>query len=128
MKPFAASASSRREGCIGRYLTGPPMQEPPLTLEDAPARELGLVDQLVLWGNLGVSLLLPVTATFILLPGMSLLAALVAIAVGTVIGNVLLGLAAAPGAATGAPAMVLLRGVFGRRGSYVPTGFNLAQC
>ena len=38
-----------------------------------------------------------------------------------VIGNVLLGLGALPGAETGAPAMVLLRGLLGRRGSYLPT-------
>lgn len=102
--------------------------EPPLTLDQAPSRTLGLTDQLSLWGNLGVSLLLPVTAVFLLAPGMSLLAALVAIAVGTVLGCTLLGLAAVPGADTGAPAMVLFRGLFGRRGSYVPTVLNLAQC
>lgn len=102
--------------------------EPPLTLDHAPSRTLGLPDQLSLWGNLGVSLLLPVTATFLLAPGMSLGAALVAIAVGTVLGCTLLGLAAVPGAETGAPAMVLFRGLFGRRGSYVPTALNLAQC
>lgn len=102
--------------------------EPPITLDQAPARVLGLWDQTALWGSLGVSLLLPVTATFLVAPGMSLLAALVAIVVGSVIGNVLLGLSAIPGAETGAPAMVLFRGVFGRRGSYVPTVLNLLQC
>src|SRR3712207_8976140 len=90
--------------------------EAPLTLDDAPPRTLGLTDQLVLWFNLGISLLLPVTATFILTPDpavapLSLTAALVAIVVGAVIGNVLLGLGARPGAETGAPAMVLLRGL-----------------
>ena len=102
--------------------------EPPITLDQAPVRSLGLSDQLSLWGNLGVSLLLPVTATFLLAPGMSLGAVLVAILVGTILGNVLLGLAAVPGADTGAPAMVLFRGLFGRRGSYAPTVLNLAQC
>jgi putative hydroxymethylpyrimidine transporter CytX len=102
--------------------------EPPLTLDEQPVRTLGLTDQLALWGNLGVSLLLPVTAAFFFAPGMSLLAAFVAIAVGTVLGNVLLGLAAVPGADTGAPAMVLFRGLFGRAGSYLPTALNLAQC
>jgi nucleobase:cation symporter-1, NCS1 family len=102
--------------------------EPPLTLDHAPERALGLTDQVSLWGNLGVSLLLPVTAAFLLAPGMSLLAALAAIVVGTVIGCTLLGLAAMPGADTGAPAMVLFRGLLGRRGSYVPTALNLAQC
>ncbi len=46
--------------------TGP--VEAPLTLDEPPRRVLGLADQTVLWGNLGVSLLLPVTATFILTP------------------------------------------------------------
>ena len=114
---------------------GPPVRalEAPLTLVDAPPRLLGLADQTVLWGNLGVSLLLPVTATFILTPDpgvapLSLAAALSAIVVGSLIGNLLLGLGALPGAETGAPAMVLLRGLLGRRGSYLPTALNLAQC
>jgi putative hydroxymethylpyrimidine transporter CytX len=102
--------------------------EPPLTLDQPPVRMLDTSDQLVLWWNLGISLLLPVTATFLLQPGMSLVACLVAIVVGTVIGNVLLGLGAVAGADTGAPAMVLLRGLFGRTGSYLPTVLNLAQC
>src|SRR3954466_4946839 len=102
--------------------------EPPITLDQPPARTLGRNDQLALWGNLGISLLLPVTATFLLAPGMSLGACLVAILVGTLIGNTLLGLSAIPGAETGAPAMVLFRGLFGRYGSYVPTVLNLAQC
>jgi nucleobase:cation symporter-1, NCS1 family len=107
--------------------------EAPLTLDEPPRKVLGLADQTVLWANLGVSLLLPVTATFILTPDpavapLSLAAALVAIVVGSLIGNTLLGLGALPGAETGAPAMVLLRGLLGRRGSYLPTAFNLAQC
>jgi putative hydroxymethylpyrimidine transporter CytX len=107
--------------------------EAPLTLDEAPRKVLGLADQTVLWGNLGVSLLLPVTATFILTPDpgvapLSLGAALVAIVVGSLIGNTLLGLGALPGAETGAPAMVLYRGLLGRRGSYLPTALNLAQC
>ncbi|HET7719086.1 MAG TPA: cytosine permease, partial [Acidimicrobiales bacterium] len=102
--------------------------EPPITLDDAPVRTLGFSDQLVLWASLGVSLLLPVTGAFLLAPGMSLGACLVAIVVGTILGNLLLGLAAIPGADTGAPAMVLFRGLFGRRGSTLPTVLNLAQC
>src|SRR5688500_7884040 len=91
--------------------------EPPLTLDEPATRTLGTADQTVLWWHLGISLLLPVTATFLLQPGMSLLAVLVAIAVGTVIGNLLLGLGARAGAETGAPSMVLLRGLFGTKGS-----------
>jgi nucleobase:cation symporter-1, NCS1 family len=106
--------------------------EVPYTLEDAPPpRLLGLWDITVLWGNLGVSiLLLPVAPIIVFaLPEshLSLTAALVAIVVGTAIGNTLLGLAAIPGAETGAPSMVLLRGLFGARGSWVPTALNIAQ-
>jgi nucleobase:cation symporter-1, NCS1 family len=113
--------------------TAPGPVEAPLTLDEPPRRVLGLTDQTVLWANLGVSLLLPVTATFILTPDpavapLSLGAALVAIVVGSLVGNSLLGLGALPGAETGAPAMVLLRGLLGRRGSYLPTALNLAQC
>ena len=40
----------------------------------------------------------------------------------------LLGFGAAAGAREGVPAMVLLRGLLGRRVSYLPTVFNLVQC
>ena len=106
--------------------------EAPLTLDTAPPQPLGWVDQAVLWGSLGVSLLLPVAAVFVLrpfgLPELAPIAALTAIVVGALVGSALLGLAAVPGARTGAPAMVLLRGLLGRRGSYLPTGLNLVQC
>ncbi len=100
--------------------------EAALTLhEDAP-KALGLADQLGLWGSLGITLTLPIAAAF--LPKMSLLATIVAVVVGSVAGSVLLGLAARAGAETGAPAMVLMRGLFGLRGSYLPTALNIAQC
>jgi NCS1 family nucleobase:cation symporter-1 len=105
----------------------------PRTLVEAPPpRVLGFFDQAALWGNLGISLLLVVAATFVLqpdpgLPKLSLVAAFVALVVGAVIGNVLLGLSAVPGADTGAPAMVLIRGLFGRRGSAAPTVANIVQ-
>lgn len=102
--------------------------EVPRTLAEAPPpRLLGLWDQTAMWGNLGVSLLLPVAGGVLLGFGVSLWAGLAAIAVGAVVGNVLLGLAAVPGAETGAPAMVLTRGLFGWRGSWLPTAFNVAQ-
>jgi putative hydroxymethylpyrimidine transporter CytX len=55
------------------------------------------------------------------------MAGIVAMAVGTIIGGLMLGLAAVPGARTGQPAMVLLRGLFGARLSYAPTILNIAQ-
>jgi nucleobase:cation symporter-1, NCS1 family len=102
--------------------------EAPTTLTVAPPRALGWVDQLGLWANLGISLLIPVTATFLVPPGQSFAATVTAILVGTILGCVLLGLVARAGAETGAPTMVLLRGLLGRRGSYAPTVLNLLQC
>ena len=102
--------------------------EAPLTLDEPAPRALGLRETTALWGNLGLSLLLPVAATFVVLPGRPLGVTLAAIVVGAVIGAVLLGLGAAPGAREGAPAMVLLRGLLGHRASYLPTTFNLVQC
>ena len=58
---------------------------------------------------------------------MSLLAAFTATVLGAVLGAALLGAASVPGQRTGAPSMVLLRGLFGRRGSWVPTVLNIAQ-
>jgi nucleobase:cation symporter-1, NCS1 family len=106
--------------------------EPALTLEEPPPRLLGVLDQVALWGSFGMSLLLPVAAVFVLRPfgvaPMSLAAALTAVVVGSALGSFALGLSAVPGAVTGAPAMVLLRGLFGRRGSAFPTALNLIQC
>jgi NCS1 family nucleobase:cation symporter-1 len=102
--------------------------EVPLNLTAESPRTLGFLAQLGLWGNFGISLLLPVAATFIVTQGQSLLATLLAVVVGAVIGSVLLGLVAATGAHTGAPAMVLLRGLLGARLSFLPTVLNVLQC
>jgi NCS1 family nucleobase:cation symporter-1 len=47
--------------------------------------------------------------------------------VGTLLGTLVLALAGIPGTQTGAPAMVLLRGLFGTRVSYLPTALNILQ-
>ncbi len=89
------------------------------TLAAPVPRALGVIDQLGLWGNLGVSLLGFTGAIFVLQPGgagtarLSIVAAVCAIVAGTVLGTVPIALAGLPGTQTGAPAMVLLRGVFG---------------
>ncbi len=104
--------------------------EAPHTLTEAPPRALRLSDQLALWGNLGVSLLGFTGAIFVLVPvsePMSLGAAMVALLVGTVIGSLMVAASAVPGADTGAPSMVLLRGLFGTRASYLPTVLNVVQ-
>src|SRR6516162_6013869 len=104
------------------------------TLAEPVPQALSLLDQFGLWGNLGVSLLGFTGAIFVLQPGgagtpqLSLAAALTAIVAGTVLGTVPLALAGLPGAYTGAPAMVLLRGLFGARPSWMPTGLNILQC
>ena len=90
-------------------------------------RTLSGLDQTLLWGNLGVSLLVIVTAAF-LVPAMSLPDALLAILVGSLIGNAMLGAAGLIGADGRVPAMVLLRAPLGRRGSYAATGLNVVQC
>ncbi len=105
--------------------------EAPLTLDEPPPKVLGWLDQIGLWGNLGVTLLAPVGAVFVLIPGsspqLSYVAAGLAVVVGTLIGALMLGAAAVPGVQTGAPAMVLMRGLFGRRLSYLPTVVNIVQ-
>ncbi len=108
--------------------TGAPAGDAPLTLAEAPAPVLGLRDAFGLWANLGVSLLLPVAAVFVVLPGRPLSTTLGAVVVGAVVGATLLGLAAAAGARERVPTMVLLRGLLGRHTSALPTAINLVQC
>jgi putative hydroxymethylpyrimidine transporter CytX len=87
---------------------------------------LTFFDSLLLWGNLSVSLLV-IVAGALLVPALSLPRALLAILVGALIGNTLLGIAAAIGADGRVPGMVLLRAPLGRRGSYAPTVLNVLQ-
>jgi putative hydroxymethylpyrimidine transporter CytX len=89
-------------------------------------RVLGTLDTGLLWGNLGVSLLV-IVAGAALVPALSLPDALLAILIGCVIGNTMLGLAGAIGTDARVPGMVLMRAPLGRRGSYLPTGVNVLQ-
>jgi putative hydroxymethylpyrimidine transporter CytX len=105
--------------------------EAPLVLDTAPPRTLDFRAQFALWANLGVSLIGFTSAVTVLgAPGseLSFTAAVTAIVVGTVIGTAMLAVAALIGARTGAPAMAVLRGLFGTRLSYVPTVLNIVQC
>ena len=90
-------------------------------------RVLGGVDLGLLWGNLGVSLLV-IVAGAILVPALSLPAAFAAILVGCLVGNLMLAVAGAIGAQARVPAMVLMRAPLGERGSYLPTAINVVQC
>jgi len=89
-------------------------------------RVLSGVDTGLLWGNLGVSLLV-VVAGAALVPALSLPDALAAILLGCLIGNLMLAVAGAIGADARVPGMVLMRASLGRRGSYLPTGVNVLQ-
>ena len=129
---MAATAANQDNSFV--TVPGDRHSEPGHTLAAPVPQPLSLLDQVGLWGNLGVSLLGFTGAIFVLQPGgagtpeLSLAAALTAVVAGTVLGTVLLGLAGLPGALTGAPAMVLLRGLFGARLSWLPTVLNIGQC
>jgi putative hydroxymethylpyrimidine transporter CytX len=106
------------------------MEETPAWgIDPVPARlrALGLVDLGLLWGSLGVSLLVLVAGTY-LVPALSLPQAFLAILLGSLIGNAMLGAAGLIGADAGVPAMVLMRAPLGLRGSWLPTVLNAAQC
>jgi nucleobase:cation symporter-1, NCS1 family len=105
----------------------PPATEAPLTLTTEPPRPLRFSDQLAMWANLGISLFGPLTGALIATTAGSVGLAIAAIVVGCGLGAILLGASAIMGATTGAPAMVTLRGLVGRRGSVVPTVLNIAQ-
>jgi nucleobase:cation symporter-1, NCS1 family len=90
-------------------------------------RVLGVLDHFLLWSNLGVSLLVIVIGSF-LVPGLSLPDALLAILLGSLVGNAMLGTAGLIGADVRTPGMVLLRAPLGRAGSYAPTALNVLQC
>ena len=133
---MAATTSDQASATHDTFVTvpGDRRSEVAHTLAEPVPQALSLLDQFGLWGNLGVSLLGFTGAIFVLQPGgagtpeLSLAAALTAIVLGTVLGTLPLALAGLPGARTGAPAMVLLRGLFGARLSYLPTVLNILQC
>ena len=97
---MAATAADQKDVFV--TVPGDRHSEPGPTLAAAVPQPLSLLDQIGLWGNLGVSLLGFTGAIFVLQPGgagtpeLSLVAALTAVVAGTVLGSVLLGLAACP--------------------------------
>lgn len=109
----------------------PTREEVAPTLAGPVPQTLGFLDQGAFWANLGVSLLGFSGALAVLTPAgvprLSIAAAVAATGVGTVLGAAMVGLSAIPGARTGAPAMVVLRGLFGARLSCVPTLLNVVQ-
>jgi putative hydroxymethylpyrimidine transporter CytX len=106
-------------------------EAPPTLYEPAP-RTLGVFDQFGFWGNVGVSLLGFSGAIAVLqpygVPQLSFVAAVSAAVVGSILGGLILAGSLVLGARTGAPAMVLLRGLLGARTSALPTALNILQC
>ena len=97
-------------------------------IEPVPLRlqVLGGLETGLLWGNLGVSLLV-IVAGAILVPALSLPHALIAIGLGCVLGNLMLATAGMIGADARVPGMTLMRAPLGQRGSLLPTGINVLQ-
>ncbi len=97
-------------------------------IEPVPAaqRRLGALDLAVLWGDLGVGLLVLVAGAF-LVPGLGTGEAMLAIVAGSAIGSALLALAAYLSTDAGVPTMVLTRATLGLAGSAVPTVLNVVQ-
>ncbi|MGC8873624.1 MAG: putative hydroxymethylpyrimidine transporter CytX [Chloroflexia bacterium] len=89
-------------------------------------RILRLLDYFALWSSLGVGLLVLLAGT-LLVPGMGLRQALLAIGIGTVVGSLLLAMAGVVGSDHAIPTMVMLRPVLGLRGSYLPSVLNIVQ-
>jgi putative hydroxymethylpyrimidine transporter CytX len=88
-------------------------------------RTLSFGDLTLLWGNLGISLLVLVAGTY--LAPLGLKEGFLAISVGAALGCALLGFAGYIGAERRLPGMVLMREPLGVRGSYAPTILNVLQ-
>jgi putative hydroxymethylpyrimidine transporter CytX len=108
-----------------------PVAEVAPTLDGPVPKTLGFLDQGAFWANLGVSLLGFAGVLAVLQPAgappLTITAAVVATVVGTLVGSAMVGLSAIPGARTGAPAMVVLRGLFGGVLSWIPSVLNVVQ-
>lgn len=92
----------------------------------AEARRLSGFDLAVLWGDLGIGLLVLVTGA-LLVPSLGFAQAFGVIVVGSAIGVGLLALVGRAGTVEGVPTMVLFRPILGTRGSYLPSILNVAQ-
>jgi putative hydroxymethylpyrimidine transporter CytX len=123
-----SSSSSR----AGPALSEVGRAEAPLTLVEPAPRTLTLPDQLGFWGNLGISLLGFGAAVAVAAPSgfppLPLAGAFAAVVVGTLLGSAVLATSLVLGERTGAPAMVLLRGLLGARAAVLPTVLNVVQC
>lgn len=102
--------------------------EPEFGIEPVPdgARRLTGFDIAVLWGDLGIGLLVLVTGA-LLVPALSFGTAFLVILLGSVVGVAALAYVGAVGTREGLPTMVLFRDILGRPGSYLPSALNVAQ-
>ncbi|MFM0752983.1 putative hydroxymethylpyrimidine transporter CytX [Paraburkholderia strydomiana] len=98
----------------------------PLTPVPDARRAFRAGDAFALWFSLGIGLLVA-QAGALLVPGLSLPHALLAIVIGSAIGVVLLALAGVIGTDTGLAAMSSLRPTLGVRGASVPAVLNAVQ-
>jgi nucleobase:cation symporter-1, NCS1 family len=89
-------------------------------------RVLSALDVAILWGDLGIGVLVLVTGA-LLVPALGFGTAMLAIVIGSGVGCLLLALGARAGASHGVPTMVLFRPVLGIRGSYGPSILNALQ-
>lgn len=107
----------------------PKIQAPPeWGIEPVPAKQrvLSGLDYAILWGDLGIGLLVMLAGTF-LVPALGLGDAMLAIIIGSALGCFLLALVGVIGGQTAVPTMVLLRPILGVRGSYVASALNVLQ-
>ena len=113
----------------------PPVDESTLGIQPVPAalRRLRAIDVGVLWGDLAVGVLVLAAGALLVTPtdagglGLGFGRALLAIAVGSVAGSVLLALVALAAHDRAVPTMALLRPVLGRYGSYGASVLNVVQ-
>ena len=90
------------------------------------AKNLNFLDYFFLWSSLGVGLLVFLAGSY-LVPGLSLVEVFVVSLAGSVVGSLLLASAGLIGSRYGLPTMVSLRAVMGKKGSFIPTFFNIVQ-
>lgn len=105
------------------------MQTPPeWGVEPVPVKNriLGFWDYLILWGDLGIGLLVLLAGSF-LVPGLGFNDAIQVIILGSLIGAGLLSVVGLMGSKVSVPTMVLLRPVLGLRGSILPSVINVIQ-
>jgi NCS1 family nucleobase:cation symporter-1 len=117
-----------KSGLVDRLGTVLEREAPSWGIRPVPPdrRTLSGLDLAVLWGDLSVGLLVMVTGA-LLVPALGLGRALLAIAIGSVVGCLPLALVARAGQRERVPTMVLLRPVLGERGSFLPSVLNVVQ-